>query len=529
MNLSRKTLLLLMCVTLLSFGAAITEQQIITIPAFKALEARADRKDVERVLTGFDALRNTLHVMTYDYALWDQTFQYFEQHQNPESSDEYIDSNYVIDTFLGSAIDLVAFADTDGHIFWHKLANLEEERFYPTQHYDPSELAVQLPDVKQAYPGAPVSRSGIVATRLGPMIFSAYSVHNSNGSGVSPGSLLMGRLINADTIREVQQLVKVPFNARVISADKQHDLPDGPLSAQQRNADNQFHWYLQDINDQPIMKLSLDVGDSAVDHYELNNPAVIAFILTTFSWLVVVGYLNWSVVRPMLKIKTHLKQIRLTGNYYPRLGSHRDDEIGDLSDECDALIDQIEKQNRILAKQAAELRKLSLEDGLTGLSNRRHFDQLLEDYWSIHQREQQPLSLIMFDIDYFKRFNDNYGHQAGDRALEQVGMATTNMLVRKADKAARYGGEEFVLLLPDTDPLGVVEVAKHLQQAITELAIPHRYSSVADTLTISIGCTTLTPDSKTSAADLVQQADRALYRAKSLGRNQITIFDPETD
>ncbi len=385
-----------------------------------------------------------------------------------------------------------------------------------------------IADAGNAVSGAPLSRSGMVGTRLGPMIFSTYTIHRNDGTGNSPGSLLFGRLIDDDTVSDVRQLVKIPFTVTPINAQRADELRQQTLARQVRNPDNTFDWYLPDIHGEPLLQLELQLGPSEMNAFLIDNPAILAFILTTLSWFVVVGYLHWSVIRPMLGIKKHLFQIRSSGNYYYRLDSARDDEVGDLSQECDLLIDHIEQQNKLLDRHARELKKLSLEDGLTGLSNRRHLDELLTNYWSLHERDQQPLSFILCDIDYFKDYNDNFGHQAGDKVLQQLATLMENTLARKTDKAARYGGEEFAILLPNTDPLGVVAVARRLQKRLAELAIPHPYSKIGSTLTISIGCTTLIPDSKTGPQDLVRQADMAMYRAKSLGRNQIVIFDPDS-
>lgn len=524
MTLTRKTFLLLFIVTALSFTTAVVLQRLITSPLLKELDARADRKDVERVLTGFDAIRSVIHVLAYNYALDNDTYDYLSQH-----TPHYLHDHFPIDTFIGNNLDLVAFADRDGHVIWSKVANQENEEFYPDNYYDASELAPEFADARLAYPEAPVSKSGIVRTRLGPMIFSSYSVLHSDGSGDSPGSLLFGRLINNNTINEVQQLTRLSFVVSPLDAQQAAAFKSKSLNKQYHDENNNFDWYLADINGAPILKLHLKLQLSHGDVTPLtaNTAAFIAFLLITLSWLVVVGYLNWSVVHPMLIIKGHLQKIRTTGDYAPRLGSPRSDEIGELSNECDQLIDHIEKQNETLTQQSSELRNLSLHDGLTGLSNRRHLDQLITDYWAIHQRERQPLSIIFCDIDHFKRYNDNYGHQAGDDALQQVANAILASLTRETDKAARYGGEEFALLLANTDELGVVKVAKRLQQELRKRAIPHEFSGVDPLLTLSIGCTTLIPDAVTNSRELLLQADQALYRAKGLGRNQIIMYNPD--
>jgi sigma-B regulation protein RsbU (phosphoserine phosphatase) len=170
------------------------------------------------------------------------------------------------------------------------------------------------------------------------------------------------------------------------------------------------------------------------------------------------------------------------------------------------------------------LQKLVNIDGLTQIANRRCFDQSLEQEWQRLYREQQPLSLLLFDVDYFKFYNDSYGHQMGDDCLIKIALAVQQVVSRPADLVARYGGEEFVVILPNTDVTGAMAIAQWVHAAIKDLAIPHQASKISDTVTISLGITSQIPASELSAATLIEQADQALYRAKQQGRNQSVVF-----
>lgn len=164
------------------------------------------------------------------------------------------------------------------------------------------------------------------------------------------------------------------------------------------------------------------------------------------------------------------------------------------------------------------LKRQSNLDGLTGLPNRRAFDELLAQEWRRGARLGSPLSLIMLDIDYFKQFNDHYGHIAGDECLRQVGQELASV-GRSIDFVGRYGGEEFVCVLPHTDSSGASRVAEKLQQAVSSLQIAHRESRSADFVTISQGVATTVPDAKLVPTELVERADAMLYEAKGAGRN----------
>lgn len=162
----------------------------------------------------------------------------------------------------------------------------------------------------------------------------------------------------------------------------------------------------------------------------------------------------------------------------------------------------------------AELAQLATLDSLTQIANRRRFDEYLEQEWWRTVRSQQPLSLILFDIDFFKRYNDRYGHPTGDRCLFQVAQAVQAAVHRATDLVARYGGEEFAVILPDTCLPGAIVIAERIQQGIKALAIPHACSDVSPIVSISLGVASRVPMITESSKQLIASADRALYIAK---------------
>lgn len=177
------------------------------------------------------------------------------------------------------------------------------------------------------------------------------------------------------------------------------------------------------------------------------------------------------------------------------------------------------RRNLQLSDAKATLERISLTDSLTGLANRRHFDVVLEQEVRRASREQTILSLVMIDIDFFKEYNDEYGHPAGDHCLRQVADILRGMAKRPGDLVARYGGEEFAIILPDTDNPGLI--AESCRKAIYDRAIPHMLSSVADRVTISLGVTTTAVANEVTPEELVDKADAALYEAKEVGRNRV--------
>ncbi len=189
------------------------------------------------------------------------------------------------------------------------------------------------------------------------------------------------------------------------------------------------------------------------------------------------------------------------------------------------LIARVRTQLRI-KRLTDELRRTATTDALTGLDNRGSFDQRLQAEWSRAERSGSSLALVLMDVDHFKRFNDHYGHPAGDGCLREVASAIRDQARRPADLAARIGGEEFAVLLPETDEDGALQVAQRIRAAIVARALPHEASTTAAHVTLSLGVACCRPDRQTAGLtleSLMAAADHALYEAKTTGRNRCAV------
>lgn len=202
-------------------------------------------------------------------------------------------------------------------------------------------------------------------------------------------------------------------------------------------------------------------------------------------------------------------------------------ELAELNQQLEeysrTLEQKVFERTAALEKANQELQGLARTDGLTQIANRRHFDEHLQLEWNVLRREKLPLSLILCDIDYFKRYNDTYGHQAGDECLRQVAQALYESVRRPADLAARYGGEEFAVIMPNTPAAGAIHIATVIQKHIQQLKIPHAQSTVSEYVTMSFGVSSVVPHLPMLPEALINMADNALYEAKKQGRNSIVL------
>ena len=180
------------------------------------------------------------------------------------------------------------------------------------------------------------------------------------------------------------------------------------------------------------------------------------------------------------------------------------------------------KTHLTLKQQSDILRSFALLDGLTGVANRRKFDEELELNWRRSLREKSALSVIIIDVDHFKRFNDRYGHQRGDACLQAVATALNGVIRRPYDLLARYGGEEFACVLPDTALLEAVQIAERMQAAVRALKLEHMDSEVEQVVTVSLGVATVVPTVGGTSEAVVAEADRQLYQAKQAGRARVS-------
>ncbi|MEO1815560.1 MAG: diguanylate cyclase [Acetobacterium sp.] len=240
------------------------------------------------------------------------------------------------------------------------------------------------------------------------------------------------------------------------------------------------------------------------------------------------GQLIFAGLYSLLLAKTFTESLdhrTIMSEQLSEINDHLDELVAQRTRELTAANQKVEQQNFELELINHELQRLSLRDPLTELWNRRKYDETIQLEWQRCLRQQRPISLLFIDVDYFKNYNDMYGHVAGDATLIKIGDTLRAALSRPTDMVVRYGGEEFIVLLAETGKAEALLNANRLREKVEALAIPHQQSAVKDCITVSIGVATLLPDRHSRHQELVKIADKALYQAKTNGRNQVVYLD----
>ena len=271
----------------------------------------------------------------------------------------------------------------------------------------------------------------------------------------------------------------------------------------------------------------LQLRRTATLAHDFENNLLMAFLLLGAGLATLFGLLRLHLARPLQGIMAFLNQLGTGAASQPPKRSFIV-ELGNIAASLENLgryLSLATVRSQKLATEHDHFQKMSLVDGLTGVGNRRAFDEKLRTLWLQAQQGQTPLSLIMLDVDTFKRYNDNLGHQAGDECLRRVAAAMSRA-ARSTDVCARYGGEEFALLLPGADAAKAQVVAARVHAEVAREQLPHPASPVSTFVTVSLGvsCITPNPDQNIESHTLVRQTDAALYEAKAAGRNRTSVY-----
>ncbi len=506
-------------------------QRFIVFPAFISLEEKEADNNMNRVVEALNNEISHLDNLCNDWATWNDSYDYIDTR-----SDDYINSNLPDWIFHETGLNLIYIIDQAGQVAWGKIYdNINQKEIFideiPTDYFPENYPLINICDSN--FKLSDQKLTGVFNTEMGPLLFATEIILTGEAKGPARGYMVMGMLINENTIKKLVDQTKVNFE--IFHLYKNPDLHNmemvieglkkTPLYIEKNNNREQYNLYSY-YND-TANKPSLIIKTDFPRNISLQGARIIRFATTTLIIsgiiviLIVLIMLNRFIINPIYKLDKHMISIIETEDFSIRISSKRKDEIGDLTKEFDFFISKIQNQRD-------ELKKLSTIDSLTNIANRRQFDETLESELNRHKRYTSPFALLLIDIDYFKNFNDCYGHQAGDNCLVKVGNLLLNRARRAGELAARYGGEEFALIYSNVNEEDIVKISKLLLSDIKKLNIKHEDSDIADYVTFSIGIAICIPDEETKSKDIIEMADKALYRAKETGRNKFVNYSEIT-
>ena len=530
MSIRTKILIIISALFLLLIGVNYAVQKSIIFPSFVKLEHREAAENLRRILRGIDRELSYLDQVCSDWASWDDTYDFIDT-----LSQDYIETNLLLDTFTGNRLNLIYLFRNDGSVAWGQAYDLESESPLSFSFLKNHRLSTSHPMIflkpDQSNDSSQV-QIGILNTNHGPLLFASRAILHSDDSGPQKGVMTMGRLLTreiVDSLREQTRIefdITYPLQAETVKIERETSelLNDKDLSyfARKNAQEMSLLTFYNDVSNDALFTISYRFPREITQKglTSINYALYLILGAALFVLIVLLFLLQKAVVKPLGKLTDHALRLEKEGDFTLRIDLERSDEVGQLAKTMDIMVGTIAERTNALMEANTKLKQMSFIDGLTGIANRRRFDEDLVREWRRMVRQKAPISLILADIDCFKRYNDRYGHQKGDQCLVKVAKSIESEARRPADLVARYGGEEFAVILPDTDSEGAFNVAERIRQTIQNSAIQHEDSEVADCVTLSLGVSTIVPGLEDSVKNFVENADQMLYRAKKSGRNQ---------
>jgi diguanylate cyclase (GGDEF)-like protein len=498
-------------------GTLLTYRALVSIPKVKSNVLAYQQREMSTVFLSISNQLEFLQTINYDYAVWNESYAFLN-----DVDPQFIEDNFIPDTFISLKIDGVLYVNLQGAAVWQMGFDWQEETEidFAIQPQVNAQLLQQLLKVNITSNDYLVPQvSGFLYTKAGPVLYSATLLRHSNKSGPDIGFLLFIRKLRPGVIAHVSKLAGVKISSYGQTQTQTLGREDLMRSPKVTDIKQVRHYFVGDINGNTV--LNLDVEHSLyeelklIDSQTLSIIALLAIIPISLQLLV-----NFSLLRPLTHSINTVGQMLEKGQLKTLKNSAMIREINVLNEELNQLIETITEQKNIMEN-------LSLLDGLTNIANRRYFEKHFATTWQAMLRNNEPLAVLMCDLDYFKPYNDNYGHQAGDDALIAVAQALNKRIARPHELVARYGGEEFVIILPATNYVQCQQVIEAIQHVIAELNIRHDFSAVSNLITMSIGAATIERADESlrncNADDFLRLADQALYQAKREGRNRYII------
>ncbi|MCV2883991.1 diguanylate cyclase [Aestuariibacter sp. AA17] len=493
-----------------------------TLPQLKAVERLANEKDLARVHNVIENRVDELAVMTYDYAVWDDSYAFVS-----DKVEDYIDTNFIPETYESLRLSGVYIFNMEKELVWGEGFDRESTNTVAFPYFvnidNPFlDKIITQSDERKANKFDNIVRRGIIYVGNKPFVFAASSILPSTGVGIPRGTMLfVSQILHQDEVRlsdlaaidlefiwpsehEYERLLSLLNTEEIISPDAM----DGYLVNVLYTRDNRTPYFVRfEATKWPYANSLFDVS------------ILIAILFAFVSTALLYWFVHVKLIRPIKRWQEKMREIVSTGDFSLRFDTEQGKEITEISRSFNHLMAYVAENERLISEKNKLLSEISERDSLTKLYNRRYFDHQLARYIE-NNHIHSPFCVSLIDIDYFKLFNDNYGHLEGDRVLKTISKILMDNTKRVSDVLARYGGEEFIVLLKDTSLDEGMTVINTLCKRVFDAAIVHEFSPLKRvTISAGVACSSSLNKAELAEERLINRADNALYEAKRSGKN----------
>lgn len=516
------------------FAVQLSVRFFFDLPTVSALLKEADRKDLQRADNALQHQLSLYSSRVEDNAVWDDAFAYVQQ---PYQA--FLDSNYSLGTLEDNEFDGVMFLDAKGQLIWHfslginhspdSMQKLEAPPFSERELLEHFFISPQV-----AIDGDYQSREGYLSVGNVAIVFAASQVLPTllNDSVESRGTMVVWAWLDNEYLARISQRAALDIRGQFLAEGASSLAPvwypllidDANL---ERDSNDKIFWLLRDVYANPIMLMWLNLTKNPYDTALISTPLLVG-VGAALLLLLSLGFMvkRW-LINPLLDMGARMRAIASAGDYCDRLESHSYQELETLAEHFNTLLSKVSEQEKLAKRKQAELHLASISDGLTGLANRRYLDQFMDESWKLSCATKQTFGLMLIDVDYFKLYNDTYGHAAGDHVLKLVASLIKDNIPKDNCLAARYGGEEFCVVTVGLSDKLIASLGQLICSKIEEVRIDHS-GSASGILTVSIGLINVDlvdptnsylMDNSSSLRKIFKAVDLRLYEAKDAGRN----------
>jgi len=519
LSLKAKIIIIFFIMELFVGLSEIIHLHFFKLPQLYLLEAQTDKKDVNRIKNALTSSIKELEILSYDNAVWNDAYNYIN-----DRNLKFTKTNFVRDTYKSINLNGIYLYDKQGVLAWGKSFDRSTYTPITLDAFDSPSPFVEQNILTIGEYNSPIKKSGYTLLDNDLIMFAATSIFKADLTGKTNGTLVFWRYVDKEVLLDLQNRSGIEFEIEtikdIVKKSSKTISKDSYVKGSYRDSKQSIYDQYPLLSDNGRIHFSYQAPKRLFVTSWLNGESISKMFFLTFSFFIIFVLIHRLITRPIIKAEKIVNTIINDNNKSVKFADSRKDELGKLFWLLNKLLDDVHSKEQELKSHNVRLQKLSTTDGLTNIANRRSFDMYMNQLLSSNTRSGD-VSLLVCDVDYFKRFNDHYGHAAGDKTLKQIAQCLLHNLHSNSDFVARYGGEEFVIVLNDTNQHQGICVGNNLLEAIRNLNITHVLSDISDVITISIGLHTFEKSAYSKYESLFNKADKALYVAKEQGRNQL--------